>query len=133
MTFHSSFICILLKDFYMQKLTFIFEKFHPLSCPNIFLIILLTLDRVRIFLHKNLFYKIKNPRFSLGYKSIIYYIYLQNSIQELTSSLTYLPSLGYALDRLVTVSSTCCHASTSALSTSSSSRGLTTLRWDISS
>ena len=30
-------------------------------------------------------------------------------------TLSYL--LGYALDRLVTVSSTCCHASTSALST----------------
>ena len=41
---------------------------------------------------------------------------------------------GYALDLLVTVSSTCYHASTSALSTSSSSRGLTNLTlWDISS
>ena len=34
---------------------------------------------------------------------------------------------GYALDLLVTVSSMCYHTSTSALSTSSSSRGLTTL------
>ena len=33
---------------------------------------------------------------------------------------------GQALDRLVTVSSMCCHTSTSALSTLSSSRGLTT-------
>ena len=32
---------------------------------------------------------------------------------------------GYALDLLVTVSSMCCHTSTSALSTSSSSRGFT--------
>ena len=34
---------------------------------------------------------------------------------------------GYALDLLVTVSSMCYHTSTSALSTSSSSRGLTNL------
>ena len=40
--------------------------------------------------------------------------------------------LGYALDLLVTVSSTCYHASTSALSTSSSSRGLTSFRYGIS-
>ena len=40
---------------------------------------------------------------------------------------------GYALDLLVTVSSMCCHTSTSALSTSSSSRGLTAFAWDISS
>ena len=42
----------------------------------------------------------------------------------LTSYLSTL--LGYALDLLVTVSSMCYHTSTSALSTSSSSRGLTT-------
>ena len=42
--------------------------------------------------------------------------------------------LGYALDLLVTVSTMCYHTSTSALSTSSSSRGLTNLTlWDISS
>ena len=46
---------------------------------------------------------------------------------------TALSALGHALDRLVAVSSMCCHTSTSALSTSSSSRGLTTLRRDISS
>ena len=41
---------------------------------------------------------------------------------------------GYALDLLVTVSSMCYHTSTSALSTSSSSSGLTNLTlWDISS
>ena len=41
---------------------------------------------------------------------------------------------GQALDLLVTVSSMCYHTSTSALSTSSSSRGLTNLTlWDISS
>ncbi len=41
--------------------------------------------------------------------------------------------LGQALDRLVTVSSMCYRTSTSALSTSSSSRGLTSYEWDISS
>ena len=35
--------------------------------------------------------------------------------------------------RLVTVSSMCYHTSTSALSTSSSSRGFTSFEWDISS
>ena len=42
--------------------------------------------------------------------------------------------LGQALKRLVTVSSMCCHTSTSALSTSYSSRVFTSLKeWDISS
>ena len=42
--------------------------------------------------------------------------------------------LGQALKRLVTVSSMCCHTSTSALSTSYSSRVFTPLKgWDISS
>ena len=40
---------------------------------------------------------------------------------------------GHALDRLVTVSSMHYCTSTSALSTSSSSRGLTSFEWDISS
>ena len=45
-----------------------------------------------------------------------------------------LPRLvGQALTRLVTVSSMCYHTSTSALSTSSSSRGFTSFEWDISS
>ena len=54
-----------------------------------------------------------------------FFMYLQNCIQEIY---IFLPSyrLGYALDRLVTVSSMCYHTSTSALSTSSSSRGRTT-------
>src|SRR5699024_9053121 len=48
--------------------------------------------------------------------------------------LFHLFRFGYALDLLVTVSSMCYHTSTSALSTSSSSRGLTNLTlWDISS
>ena len=42
-------------------------------------------------------------------------------------------TLGQALDRLVAVSSIHCCTSTSALSTSSSSRGLTPFGWDISS
>ena len=41
--------------------------------------------------------------------------------------------IGQALDRLVSVSSMRYRTSTSALSTSSSSRGLTTCVWDISS
>ena len=52
-------------------------------------------------------------------------MYLQNCIQETLHLLTYL-RLGYALDRLVSVSYMCYHTSTSDLSTSSSSRGLTT-------
>ena len=62
---------------------------------------------------------------------------------HLTVSFAYLPMslnvltdfslFGQALDRLVTVSYTHCCASTSALSTSSSSRGLTSFEWDISS
>ena len=54
-----------------------------------------------------------------------HHIYLQNRIQETLHLLTYL-RLGYALDRLVSVSYMCYHTSTSDLSTSSSSRGLTT-------
>ena len=56
-----------------------------------------------------------------------HHIYLQNRIQETLHLLTYL-RLGYALDRLVSVSYMCYHTSTSDLSTSSSSRGLTNLR-----
>ena len=44
----------------------------------------------------------------------------------------FLRAFGQALDRLVTVSSMCCHTSTSALSTSSSSRGFTSLKNGIS-
>ena len=75
-----------------------------------------------------------------------YWIYLQNRIHISyicyhttfsfgTQDLAVLFScpLGQALDRLVTVSSTHCCASTPALSTSSSSRGLTSFEWDISS
>ena len=46
---------------------------------------------------------------------------------------TAFSALGQALDLLVTVSSMCYHTSTSALSTLSSSRGLTSFEWDISS
>ena len=63
------------------------------------------------------------------------YIYPENYIQRinLSSIFTY-SRFGYALDRLVTVSSMRYRTSTSALSTSSSSRGLTNLSlWDISS
>ena len=57
---------------------------------------------------------------------------LRKPIRELRSR--FLPVCsGYALDRLVTVSSIHYCTSTSALSTSSSSRGLTSFEWDISS
>ena len=65
--------------------------------------------------------------------------YLQNHTLKIYSSVTTcgfcrsLIPFGQALDLLVTVSSTRYRASTSALSTSSSSRGLTTCVWDISS
>ena len=53
-------------------------------------------------------------------------LYLQNYIHVDISLRFILPAiLGQALTRLVTVSSMCCHTSTSALSTSSSSRGFT--------
>src|SRR5699024_11574643 len=48
-------------------------------------------------------------------------MYLQNIIQNHSHTS---PSFGQSLDRLVTVSSMRCRTSTSALSTSSSSRGL---------
>ena len=56
-------------------------------------------------------------------------LYLQNYIHVDISLRFILPAiLGQALTRLVTVSSMCYHTSTSALSTSSSSRGFTSLR-----
>ena len=62
----------------------------------------------------------------------LYILYLQNCIQRII--LFPITLLGYALDLLVTVSSMRYRTSTSALSTSSSSRGLTNLTlWDISS
>ena len=62
------------------------------------------------------------------------------SVMLLKASFLHIPSgfsplvflFGQVLDRLVTVSSTRCRASTPALSTSSSSRGLTNLRYGIS-
>ena len=57
------------------------------------------------------------------------FIYSQNYIHVDIPWKSLLPAiLGQALTRLVTVSSMCCHTSTSALSTSSSSRGFTSLR-----
>lgn len=68
-----------------------------------------------------------------------FHIYLQNRIREILPSETPTPSLflpsslsGHALDRLVIVSSMHCCTSTSILSTSSSSRGLTGLTPGIS-
>ena len=60
-------------------------------------------------------------------------LYLQNYIHADISLRINFLRFGQALTRLVTVSSMCCHTSTSALSTSSSSRGFTSFEWDISS
>ena len=61
-------------------------------------------------------------------------LYLQNYIHADISLRFILPAiLGQALTRLVTVSSMHYCTSTSALSTSSSSRGFTSFEWDISS
>ena len=61
-------------------------------------------------------------------------LYLQNYIHVDISLRFILPAiLGQALTRLVTVSSMHYCTSTSALSTSSSSRGFTSFEWDISS
>ena len=76
------------------------------------------------FFHISLTHKTKKTAFRLSSLT-----YLQNQIQEIFStSLSYLskPSYGHALDRLVAVSSIHYCTSTSALSTSSSSRGLST-------
>ena len=74
-----------------------------------------------------------NCQYSIFY---LYDIYLQNFIQVrsyLAVTIQFL-IFGQALKRLVTVSSMCCHTSTSALSTSYSSRVFTSLKeWDISS
>ena len=60
------------------------------------------------------------------------FLYLQNYTLNISDISSNLPIIGQVLDRLVTVSSTRYRASTSALSTSSSSRGLTNLRYGIS-
>ena len=63
-------------------------------------------------------------------------VYLQNYTQTIYDILSFhlfpITCLGYALDRLVTVSSMHYCTSTSALSTLSSPRGLTSLRYGIS-
>ena len=60
------------------------------------------------------------------------FMYLQNCIQEIFSFILPITLLGHALDRLVSVSSIHYCTSTSDLSTSSSSRGLTSLCYGIS-
>ena len=92
-----------------------------------------------------LWYHFTNPLYYLPYQYIIFFNICQYIFHApskphtrdssfLSIHFPLLPALlGYALDRLVTVSSIHYCTSTSVLSTSSSSRGLTTLRWDISS
>ena len=74
-------------------------------------------------------YHLTNPLYimnkALGKPKCFIIMYLQNHIQEIFHPLP-LNRLGYALDRLVTVSSIHYCTSTSVLSTLSSSRGLTT-------
>ena len=66
------------------------------------------------------------------HSTFLFHMYLQNCIQSFFIHFVPITCSGYALDLLVTVSSMCYHTSTSALSTSSSSRGLTNLTlWDI--
>ena len=60
-------------------------------------------------------------------------LHIQNRNHADTCRSTDSSASGQALDRLVAVSSIHCCTSTSALSTSSSSRGLTSHEWDISS
>ena len=71
------------------------------------------------------------PYFDCTFKTIycqsIFDIFYPMTLCTLSSA------LGQALDLLVTVSCTRYRASTSALSTLSSSRGLTSFEWDISS
>ena len=74
-----------------------------------------------VIFYKTVFYAQKNQLDDSWFLS-----YLQNYIHVDISLRFILPAiLGQALTRLVTVSSMCCHTSTSALSTSSSSRGFT--------
>ena len=80
-------------------------------------------DELVIF-YKTVFYAQKNQLIISWFLS-----YLQNYIHVDISLRFILPAiLGQALTRLVTVSSMHCCTSTSALSTSSSSRGFTSLR-----
>ena len=86
--------------------------------------IILTIYRVR-----KLFSTKKEPKYSST--SALSFSYTFKTTYKRNHHPTY-HLLGYALDLLVTVSSTCYHASTSALSTSSSSRGLTSFCYGIS-
>ena len=80
-----------------------------------------------------------NPLLNWRYVSSKLHIQNQNHFQLYRLVLPTLPFLprfhtfGQDLDRLVAVSSIHCCTSTPALSTSSSSRGLTSFEWDISS
>ena len=76
-------------------------------------------------INKN-FYTCKKHHISMIY-GVFFYTF-KTTYKKSHPSFTFLSFtfLGYALDRLVTVSYMCYHTSTSVLSTSSSSRGLTT-------
>ena len=83
------------------------------------------------------FYSLINKKYFYAQKNQLddswFLLYLQNYIHvDISLRINFL-RFGQALTRLVTVSSMCCHTSTSALSTSSSSRGFTSFEWDISS
>ena len=97
-------------------------------------------NKIRRKIHVLIFLLISS--FPLYLKNYIHVLLMVNRFVE--SILTCVPIhqrrlsplprlIGQALTRLVTVSSMCYHTSTSALSTSSSSRGFTSEEWDISS
>ena len=108
---------------YIYSIKATLQIIHPKSGHPYFYQILMVSIPVYSFLHK------KTSSLLAGFS-----LYLQNYIHVDISLRFILPAiLGQALTRLVTVSSMHYCTSTSALSTSSSSRGFTSFEWDISS
>ena len=103
---------------YIYSIKATLQIIHPKSGYPYFYQILMVSIPVYSFLHK------KNQL------TVSWFLIISSKLHTCWHSLKIiLPAiLGQALTRLVTVSSMCCHTSTSALSTSSSSRGFTSLR-----
>ena len=100
---------------YIYSIKATLQIIHPKSGYPYFYQILMVSIPVYSFLHK------KNQL------TVSWFLIISSKLHTCWHSLKIiLPAiLGQALTRLVTVSSMCCHTSTSALSTSSSSRGFT--------